>query len=449
MPELSYRAWIARSLARALLADALPCGTHRAALLARGQATLGEAPPWLAALVDALGSLALSRPQLTLEALSERILGSEAFEAAFEDGAVPRVHRLILRPARMRPPPLGLDGCALPALPTAEALAAWLGLDLPRLLWLTNEAQAWRPATQPHRQPARHYRCVLHPKRRGGLRLIEAPKADLKRAQHRLLEGLLDQLPLHEAAHGFVRGRSVATHAALHAGRAVVMRFDLRDFFPGILARRVHALWTTLGYPRGTARLLTTLCTTRTPPDVRARLRDDGGLGWWGAKRLASAHLPQGAPTSPALANLCAFGLDLRLDGLAHAFGATYSRYADDLVFSGPPALRAQARALADWVHAIVADEGFEVNPDKTRCMPAHRQQRVTGLVVNAKAQTPRRDHDLLKAILHRGTQQPGTLPAAQREVLRGRIAWVAQFNAARGERLMRCFERIVWAPAA
>jgi RNA-directed DNA polymerase len=163
----------------------------------------------------------------------------------------------------------------------------------------------------------------LQPKRLGGLRLLEIPKADLKRAQRRILDDLLQHVPVHEAAHGFVQGRSVASHAAAHAGKEVVIGFDLRDFFPSVRASRVHAMWRTLGYPEGVARALTALCTHRTDSAVIERLRDDGGLDWLGAKRLAAPHLPQGSPCSPALANLCAFRLDLRLEGLAWVFGST------------------------------------------------------------------------------------------------------------------------------
>jgi hypothetical protein len=164
--------------------------------------------------------------------------------------------------------------------------------------------------------------------------------------QRAIHAGLLQHVPVHEAAHGFVAQRSVATHAAAHAGQAVVIKFDLRDFFGSIRAAQVAAAWRTLGYPAGVARCLAALCTHRTARMVVDRLREDGGLDWLGAKRLRAAHLPQGAPTSPTLSNLCAFGLDLRLDGLAWAFGATYTRYADDLVFSGGEALRHQFRAL-------------------------------------------------------------------------------------------------------
>ncbi len=242
----------------------------------------------------------------------------------------------------------------------------------------------------------------------------------------------------------------MVSHAALHTGQAVVIRFDLQDFFGSVTAARVRAIWQTLGYPEGVARCLTALCTHRTAEMVVQRLRDDGGLTWIGAKRLRAAHLPQGAPTSPALANLCAFGLDLRLEGLAWVFGATYSRYADDLVFSGSEALRRQFRALQAWVSAIAEDEGFALHPDKTRCLPQHRQQRVTGVVVNAHGNVPRQDFNRLKACLYQcvrdgpASQNASKVPDYRAHLL-GRIAWVKQLNPVRAAKLMRLFEQIDW----
>ncbi len=474
MRNLSYKIWIARSLARALLADAdQPGGARLAALWARAVATLGEEPPWLASVITPLASLSPLRWQMMdLDALTQRILtppgaqrppllGNDSDQdgdagdddadqdaddwhaqdgLSFTGGRVPHIRRLILRPSRMRPRPLGLDSCALPDLPTLQDLAQWLDLPLDRLLWLSPETPLG----------SEHYRYTLQPKRSGGLRLLEIPKVDLKRVQRAIHAGLLQHVPVHEAAHGFVANRSVATHAAAHAGHAVVIKFDLKDFFGSIHAAQVSAVWHTLGYPTGVARVLATLCTHRTARMVVERMRDDGGLDWLGAKRLRAAHLPQGAPTSPALANLCAFSLDLRLDGLAWVFGATYTRYADDLVFSGPAALRPQFRALQAWVAAIAQDEGFALHPDKTRCVPQHLQQRITGVVVNAHPNTPRHDYDRVKACLHQCVHQG---PASQnheqqtdfRGQLLGRIAWVKQFNAARSEKLMGLFAQIAW----
>lgn len=476
MRDISYRTWIARSLARALLADAdKPGGTRPAALQARCIATLGENPAWLQAVIAPLANLTPSQWQtMDLDTLTQRILNpppahSEPHAASdmgellnddasddddldavsdmpgylgFGEGTVPRIRRLILRTAKMGMRPLALAECTLPDLPTVQGLALWLGVPLDRLQW-------WSPETP---LGAEHYRYKLTPKRSGGLRLLEVPKAELKRVQRAINTGLLQQVPVHEAAHGFRAGHSVATHAAAHVGQAVVIKFDLQDFFGSIRAAHVIAVWRTLGYPPAVARCLAALCTHRTAPMVTQRMREDGGLSWLGAKRLRAAHLPQGAPTSPALANLCAFGLDLRLDGLAWAFGARYTRYADDLVFSGPEALRGQFRALQAWVAAIAQDEGFALHPDKTRCVPAHLQQRVTGVVVNARAQTPRQDYDRLKACLHQCAHQG---PASQnhdqhpdfRAHLLGRIGWVKQFNPTRGAKLMALFERIGWEP--
>ena len=467
MRQLSHRHWIARSLARALLADAQkPGGTSQAALQARAAAALGDKPAWLAGVIAPLASLsAITWQKMDLDALTQRIMTPTAtphsgadpededaldvldetlpehpFDLAFADGSQPQIRRLILRPPLMRPRPLGLDGCALPDLPTVCELAQWLGIPLDRLMFLSPETPLG----------AEHYRYQLQPKRSGGLRLLEIPKVDLKRVQRRIHSGLLQQVPVHEAAHGFVQNRSVASHAAAHAGQAVVIRFDVRDFFGSLHAAQITALWRTLGYPIGVARCLTGLCTHRTAPMVVERLRDDGGLDWLGAKRLRTAHLPQGAPTSPALANLCAFGLDLRLDGLAWAFGATYTRYADDLVFSGGEALRKQFRALQAWVTAIAQDEGLSLHPGKTRCLPQHHQQRITGVVVNAHPNTPRQDFDRLKACLHQCIHQgPSSQNLAQladfRGHLLGRIAWVKQFNPARAVKLMGLFEQIRW----
>jgi hypothetical protein len=464
MRNISYKHWIARSLARALLADAgRPGGTSQAALQARAAAALGDTPAWLAGVIAPLASLsAMTWQKMDLDTLTQRILTptpvlhlaidpedddaldetstQHPFDLAFADGAKPHIRRLILRPATMRPRPLSLNGFTLPDPTTVSELAQWLGIPLERLMFLS-------PETPPR---AEHYLYQLQPKRSGGLRLLEIPKADLKRVQRTIHNGLLQHVPVHEAAHGFVQHRSVATHAAAHAGQAVVIRFDLKDFFGSLHAAQINALWRTLGYPSGVARCLTGLCTHHTAPMVVERLRDDGGLDWLGAKRLRTAHLPQGAPTSPALANLCAFGLDLRLDGLAHAFGATYTRYADDLVFSGSDALRGQFRALQAWVTAIAQDEGLTLHPTKTRCLPQHHQQRITGVVVNARPNTPRKDFDRLRACLHQcihqdpDSQNPTQLPDFRGHLL-GRIAWVKQFNTGRAAKLMGLFGQIQW----
>lgn len=105
--------------------------------------------------------------------------------------------------------------------------------------------------------------------------------------------------------------------------------------------------------------------------------------------RLRQAHLPQGGPTSPALANLVCFHLDARLSGYAKEADAHYTRYADDLTFSGSAALRRHAAPFVRGVGTIVADEGFALNPAKTRVEGRGDRQQVTGIVVTNNSVSP------------------------------------------------------------
>ena len=168
-------------------------------------------------------------------------------------------------------------------------------------------------------------------------------------------------------------------------------------------------------------------------------------------RHALTQHLPQGAPTSPALANLCAFHLDLRLTSAARASGASYSRYADDLAFSGGPDFARRARDFATLAAAIALDEGFGVNFRKTRVMRRGTRQRLCGVVVNAHPNVPRDEYDRLKAILtncrrHGADSQNREQHADFRAHLRGRVAWVEAVAPARGATLLELFGGIDWA---
>lgn len=443
----SYRNWIATGLAHAFLADAAQAGGRSAAALhARAVQCLGEDAPWLQSLAASVATEFSRRWDWhTVPTLAAWLGELPQLQDGFDpERERPRVRRLLLRPARMVRAPFALEALQLPRWDTPADLAAWLEVPLERLEWLMGRAHDFRE-TQADRPLSAHYHPLLKPKRSGGLRLIEIPKPELKQVQHRLLAGLLDAIPTHENVHGFVRGRSAISHAREHAGHAVVIGFDLRDFFNSIGIARIRALFRTLGYAEGVAGALARLTTTRTPLAVRERLLDAGGIALMGAKRLASRHLPQGAPTSPALANLCAFGLDLRLEGLAWRFGAQYSRYADDIVFSGPRELAARSRTLQAWVEAIVQAEGFTLHPGKTRRMPAHRRQQVTGIVVNERPNLARDAYDQLRARLH--ACAASGCDAETWTQLQGQVGWACQLVVeSRAQKLRRMLAAVpVW----
>lgn len=290
-----------------------------------------------------------------------------------------------------------------------------------------------------------HYRPTWR-----GDRLLEAPAPRLAELQRRIVRRVLDRIPVHPAAHGYVRGRSPFTLAAEHTGRAMVVRVDVEGFFTRIGPARIAGLLRAAGYPAAVAQALAGMLVTATP---RAVLRRAPGPPGEARRRrldrLALPHLPQGAPSSPAVANLLAHGLDRRLSGLAAGVGARYGRYADDLVFSGDDL---PAHGLIRRVCAIAAEEGFSLRPDKTRIMPAHHRQRVTGLVVNQGPAASRREYDDLRALLHNCVRhgpesQNREAHPAFRDHLRGRIAWVGAGRPARQATLRALFDRIPFPP--
>ncbi len=302
----------------------------------------------------------------------------------------------------------------------------------------------------------RHYRYRWVAKPSGSRRLIEAPKPRLKQLQRRLLDEILVHIPPHEAAHGFRPGRSVLSFVAPHVGQTIVLKMDLRDFFVSITSGRVMAIFLTAGYPEPVARLLTGLCTNTVPLMVwnqagPLELDPSRSAAGWQARRLyRQPHLPQGAPTSPALANLAAHRLDARLAGLARAAGASYTRYADDLVFSGGESFARSIARFPRHAAAIALEEGFAVQHRKTRVMRQGVRQRAAGVVINQKINITRDDYDQLKAILYNCVRSgPGEQNRAGvadfRAHLAGRVAYVARVNPRRGERLMQLFEQIIW----
>jgi len=335
----------------------------------------------------------------------------------------------------------------VPQLATVGTLAQWLELTPRELDWFA-DGQG-REAVQP-RGPLRHYVYKAIPKRGGRLRLIESPKSRLKAIQRRILDQILSVIPAHDAAHGFCRGRSVVTYAAAHANKDVVLRLDLADFFPSVPASRVHAIFCTAGYPKDVARMLTGICTNVTPRDELPESFGADNRGWTLLQRLLSPHLPQGAPTSPALANLSAYRLDLRLSALAQASGIAFTRYADDLAFSGDEEFARGVLRFYEKACQIVIEEGFAVRPAKTRIMRRGVRQQLAGVVVNVRPNAPRGEYDRLKAILTNcsrhgvGSQNREKHPSF-REHLLGRITWLTSLHPERGKKLRARFDRIDW----
>jgi RNA-directed DNA polymerase len=276
-------------------------------------------------------------------------------------GLYPHMHRYWRRRGRPEEPARKtlLEKHKLPPIKSEAELLAWLGIkrrgELVRLL-------------RPGCGTGSPYVEFTLPKASGGTRAIRAPRAPLKKLQRKILDEILSKLPVHAASHGFVRGRSVLSNAKPHQGAALVLKMDLRDFFPTIHFRRVVGLFTHIGYAAEVAQILAALCTHR------AKLPD--GFVLW-------------------------HRLDARLSGLAKRMGGVYTRYADDLTFSFAAVPEKGIGRFSWWVDQVCQQEGFVENSAKRRVLQRHNQQRVTGIVVNSALHVPRAARHRFRALLH------------------------------------------------
>jgi RNA-directed DNA polymerase len=434
----------AEDLAAAFLAGAWSLS----GFVRRGAATSGGTAKCLRALARLiLTQFPADAPRPELEVLARAIESHRTFQ---EDADYNLPRRIYWITPRMLPATGAPATWQVPALTTTRALAAWLELTPGELDWF---ADCQGRLVHAESGPLSHYTYRWLKGRSGKYRLLEMPKHRLKQIQRRLLHDILDRIIPHDCVHGFRQGRSVATYVAQHTGKRIVMRFDLRAFFPSIRASRVHCLFRTAGYPRDVARVLTGLCTNRVADEVwQATSAPDRSRGDHETNRLLyrSVHVPQGAPTSPALANLCAYRLDCRLDALARSRNAVYTRYADDLAFSGGEELERGARRFQVLVCRIALEEGFTLQTRKSRFMRQGVRQQLAGVVVNAHPNVPCEDYDRLKAILtncvrHGPASQNRDGHADFRGHLAGRIAYATMLNPARGRRLRALFDRIAW----
>lgn len=430
-------------LARALAAGFLDGEWTPEGLVASAAIVVGRRLRWLTALARQTLELYPRPPYDRPRELATLIVSRPAAAKAFR--ARPVVHpvvetRMLANPWR------------LPVLDNLDNLAQFLGVSASELDWFA-DPRHWSRTTAT--TPLQHYRVSHRIAPSGAIRVLEAPKQRLKAIQRLLLHEVVSLVPPHDAARGFRPGGSVRSYAAPHAGQPVVLHLDLEAFFASVTVSRIYGIWRTAGYPEPVAHCLAGLMTSVLPLSAWRTVPRPGSdrlldAHWRLGRRLAAPHLPQGAPTSPAVANLAAFRLDVRLSALASSWGGRYTRYADDLAFSGGPGWRTGTSRLLDTVANVVRDEGFRLNECKTGVMPRAGRQYLAGLVVNDRPRVARAEVDLLRAILHNcrrhgpSTQNRQDHPAFK-EYLRGRIAWIAQHDRARGARLLAEYNAIDW----
>jgi RNA-directed DNA polymerase len=434
---------IARALAAAFVAGVIEVD----GLFNRGADLLGRRWRWLRPLARRVCGVFEGRPRPRQITVTQFILGDHGFRQACEKHELRLVDRLAAHAGMS--PVAAATAWNLPSIHTPGELADWLGMAIGDLEWFADRCRLEYKRNQ-GRLRHYHYRALF--KRFGRVRLVEAPKPRLKEIQRRILADILECVPVHAAAHGFRRGRSIKSFAASHVSKQVVVRIDLQDFFPTISAAQIQGVFRTIGYPECVADLLAGLCTNSTPSDVwrQIPMARVGNPSQNPRFLYSKPHLPQGAPTSPALANLCAYRMDCRLSGLATSAQAIYTRYGDDLAFSGDRAFHRVVKRFCLHVCATVMEEGFSIHYRKTRIMQHGVRQRLAGIVVNERLNVTRTDYDRLKATLtncirHGASSQNRAGHRDFQAHLLGRISFVEMVNRTRGRRLHELFDKIHW----
>ena len=282
----------------------------------------------------------------------------------------------------------GFSESDIPPLPSVGSIAALIGIS-PKILFSIRFRRS------------KYYRSFrIKKKKKGEYRTIYAPRTYLKVIQWWILDNILARVKVSDSAFGFVRGKSAVSNATCHIGANHLLNVDIKDFFPSILEESVARAFVSLGYSVEVSEHLAAICTL------------DG-------------RLPQGAPTSPTLANIICRALDNELSDLAAAQDIIYTRYADDLTFSSKHFI---GNDFLSTVREVTKRHGFTLNGDKTRFAGRGNQMEVTGVVINVRAQPPLHWRKRVRATLHR-IEKKNRLIRRDIDYLRGILGVAGTFD--------------------
>jgi retron-type reverse transcriptase len=193
------------------------------------------------------------------------------------------------------------------------------------------------------RNSDKYYKIYTIPKKSGKLRTICQPSKKLKGLQAWILVNILNKLKVSDSCRGFEKGSSIAENASAHIGANTILNLDLKDFFSTINQKQVFNIFKSIGYNNTISVIFSNICTY-------------------------NQKLPQGSPCSPKLANLCSWRLDVRIQGYVGKRGIIYTRYADDMSFSGNSPNN--VTGIISVIGRIINSENFSLNKSKTRYKP-------------------------------------------------------------------------------
>ncbi len=294
-----------------------------------------------------------------------------------------------------------------------------------------------------------NYEYYLIKKKKGGYRRIIAPHPNIKELQRWIKTNIIDKIELSPSATGFVKEKSILNNAKIHENKSVIFNIDLSDFFETINERRVYGMFKMLGYASNLSVELAKICTASISDYKFEQLSEIEQKYFQNLRSRKESFLIQGAPTSPGISNAICKKLDSRLSKLANKHGANYSRYADDITFSG------DANSLPNMgiLKKIIAAEGFNINWGKVGKYKVGQKQMVTGLLIDKKVRIPKKIKKEIYRHLH-FCKKHGVYSHFQRispdkgyrkEWILGKILFVHSIEPEEAKKMMKLVEQINW----
>lgn len=285
-----------------------------------------------------------------------------------------------------------------PVIFTIEHLAVVIGVESDYLRFLVGDIKWEKVEFDRFEYKEKRYKYFKFKKKRGGYREIIAPHKDLKYIQKWLLFNILNKYPLKESCKGFRQGISIKDNAKTHEKSDIILKVDLLKFYDTITEKRVYGVFRAMGFHGNLSVSLAKLCTAKHQPDYWEAFTEREKLILSELVKTKPSILPQGAPSSPALANIVATKMDSRFEALSKKMNFFYSRYADDLTFSIkgdgmlPP---------IKLISRIINDEGFYINEDKIQYMKKGTKQFVTGLTITNGVHTSKKYRKQIARHIH------------------------------------------------
>ena len=294
-----------------------------------------------------------------------------------------------------------------------------------------------------------HYSYYLIKKKCGGYRRIIAPHTPIKYLQNWIKLNILDNIDLSPYATGFVKKKSIYNNAKMHENSKVIFNLDLANFFESITEKRVYGIFKSIGYCNNLSVEFAKICTNRISNVDYDKLSELEKEYFQELLQFKEPVLVQGASTSPGLSNLICKRLDLRLSKLANKQGVNYSRYADDITFSGDDDKLPKIGILK----RIITEEGFHINWKKVGKYKTGQRQLVTGLLVDKKVRVPKKFKKEIYRHLY-FCKKYGALSHFQRinpdkgyrkEWLLGKIFFVNSIEPDEAKKMFRIVNQINW----